>query len=145
MKNVLLPVDFSDSSKRLVDRAMLFLNHFGSEVRIFLLNTYPIPIGATRDLIRDYDQLRQISLDGLGSEIERIKSMVEDPARFLFDPTTFMGSLEGAMIHFVEAKGVDLIILGLPLAWETYPFSDIKCPILLFPCQNGFSGTTALH
>ena len=145
MKTVLLPVDFSDTSKRLVDRAMLFLNHFGSGLRIFLLNTYPIPLGATRDLIRDHDQLRQMSLDGLGSEIERIKSMMEDPARFLFDPTTFMGSLEGAMLHFVEAKGVDLIILGLPLAWETYPFSDIKCPILLFPNPTELLAPTALH
>jgi len=139
MKNILVPVDFSDTSKNAFQYALAYAEKTGASIK--LLNVYNSPLDAANPAI----------LLSLGEQEERIKEalakmILEQKPSTSNVPVSFEAKLGFAVdeiLKLSESKDVDLIIMGtmgehiaLEKVFGTVS-SDVSqnaaCPVMLIP------------
>lgn len=145
MRNILVPIDFSDVTEAVIAHARAQARAFGGTLR--LLHVAP-PDPAFADSVDWPQEVR----DGLARELLAEHRDLENLARDLrdegFDAKAFLtrGSVADSILDVALRTETDLIVMGShhhgALA-QFLPGSVIKntvrrapCPILVIPCKN---------
>jgi nucleotide-binding universal stress UspA family protein len=138
VKSALLPVDFSQNSRKLVEEALSYLQERKAPCRVLLLNTYLIPRTPFDRLLEVHDELRKKSTNGLEEELERIRAIMTSP-EIAFEILSYMGSLENVIVYLAEERKVDCIILGKEDGnLRKSLLSRLDCAILTLPFPSSF-------
>ena len=151
MKNILLPVDFSDNSWNAVKYAVqLFKNE---TCTFYLLNTYTPVIYHVEYVLASpaqygiQDTVREQSVNGLEGFVDRIKNEFKNP-KHTFETIAAFNTLIEEIKYQVEEKDIEYIVMGTQGATgakevlfgsnTVHVFKSVKCPILAIPGDFNF-------
>jgi nucleotide-binding universal stress UspA family protein len=149
--NILIPTDFSDASNRAVSFGITIAEKLF--IRIFLLNSYKIPLVAT-----------EVPYDMIFKELELAKAESEDKMNILMDEIKIKNqdlhcvgiispvSAQEAIEAEIKNKNIDLIVIGSKgkNALKIFLFGSVcvklieeaKCPVIVVPEK---STTNEIH
>ncbi len=111
MKNILVPIDFSDPSKNAAEYAIELAKH--TDGKITFLHVYPMPTVATEMpvLLSSYDEIEHDSLNLLKNLAEELRAKLNyKPA---IECLTGPGYLLETTKDIVKEKAIDLIVMGI--------------------------------
>jgi len=140
VKIILIPTDFSASSKNVIECVLSFLKEVGEDYKLLLLNTYLVPTSQPEDLIAVHDELRKKSREGLEDQRKKMESANLN-ARISFDTLSHMGTLENVIPHIVKNHHIDCVVMGIDqekrkcVLEKTYShiLNSIMCPLMIVP------------
>lgn len=146
MTRILLPTDFSDNSFEAIRYALLV--HKNVKCTFYLLHTYSLPV-----YYADYPmggptqlELGDVLKDSSMTQLEKLKSRLEDQygnPKHAFMVHTAFNTLLSEISELVEAKNIDLIVLGTKGATgakeilfgtnAVHVIKKAKCPVIVVP------------
>ncbi len=150
MKTILVPLDFSDTSKRLVEKAAELARPL--DARMILLHVVEpvakyVPVGATMDVIAAVAPLPE-GTDGLASHEKHLKSL-GDPLRTSgldVEETALVGLAVDDILDQAAKRKADYIVLGSHGHGALYHlFSGsvvtgvlqrATCPVIIVPAKK---------
>ncbi len=109
MKNILVPVDFSDDSHNAVDHAIQLAREFGTALT--LMNSFTMPYTNSSVIISMTDILRQNAEEDLANYKERLKKEF-DLSGLEIKTEAILGEVKDAVDTVVKREAVDLIVMG---------------------------------
>ena len=106
--NVLLPVDFSDNSRRAIDYAVAA---FGStETYFYLFHVYSLPHGTSKTIfVSIKDELKEDAEKSMTKELAYVK---EKYPRMHFSGLTVYGHFIDDCNSFIDREGIDVAVMG---------------------------------
>lgn len=103
MRNILVPVDFSPTSRAALDRAMDLAERFDGNVTLLHVYHFP-PYELTDSAVNEITTAADRSLEALASDLKS--------AGIPINARTARGSLPEAIVDFAKGEGVELIVIG---------------------------------
>ena len=105
IKKILLPIDFSRASTKILQYAIFFAERFNA--KIFIVNVTEYPHTLSRD--RAFINSAVISaMENMASFIDENKDQIP----VSFESSTLLGHAVEKIIDYAEAEHVDMIIIG---------------------------------
>lgn len=112
MKTVLVPTDFSETSKKAIEYVVQFFEDMAGVCKLILLHSYSVP--KTEDfskVVEINDMAKSKAKSRLEDEVQWAQNLSQD--RFLeVEPILHMGSLESVISQVLKDNKVDLIVMG---------------------------------
>ncbi len=140
MKKILLPTDFSESSRHACEYALNLYQD--DDVRFILINTYVMPVSTAEMLISINDVLSQSSEEGLEEEKNYLESTYPDLWNRI-EVRSINGFLENVLLKIIQNENIDMIIMGTTGAsgFKKFFFGSnaakvlrhVNCPTLTVP------------
>ena len=143
MKNILVPIDFSEQSKNAASYAIQLAK--ATDAKVTFLHVYPMPTVATEMpvLLTSYDEIEHDSLNLLKKMAEELRSKLNYtlPIECLVGP----GYLLETVKEMVSDKKIDLIVMGITGAGAvtekfigsnaTVIIKHVKCSVVVVPLE----------
>lgn len=141
MKTILIPTDFTASSKHALRHALLLSQERGGSAKLVLLNTYLLPLSSSpQKLVDVHDELRQRSMEKLNEEVLSLKKDYPIPSQISFEVLPSLGSLESVLGNLTREQKIDYVILGMnghPTKEEIVKIlKHIHAPLLIVPSEE---------
>jgi nucleotide-binding universal stress UspA family protein len=144
MKNILIPTDFSDSSKAAASYAIEFAK--ANNANITFLHVFHIPMVASEATVvmPNFDELEKDSMDALLKleESLRLKHQLTTKANCIVKP----GFLIDEMKDVIKENKIDLVIMGIAGAGKlaevligsntTIAIHNLDCEVLVVPSDS---------
>jgi nucleotide-binding universal stress UspA family protein len=148
MKTILVPVDFSDLTLKLLKAAIHLAKPFRSKIIVLHVSDEGdrmLPIGSGPDVLPPPPPLEEFSADAFNDGLNRLKEMVTSVG---LEGTTVQ--LQGAAVDLIlaqaESSHVDLIVLGSHSRGLIYHLlvgsvvegvlKRARCPVLVVPVHD---------
>jgi nucleotide-binding universal stress UspA family protein len=141
MKNILVPVDFSDVSKTATLYALNIAKQFNASVTLF--HVFHIPVVAAESIVAmpNFDDLEQASNAALKNFEQDVCSAIKGD--ILVNTLVKPGFLIEEMEDAVKEKSIDLIVMGITGAGKlgeilmgsnaTIAIHKMNCPVIVVP------------
>ncbi|GEM_PF-5887515 len=110
MKNILLPIDLYDDSRRVLQEVLTFLHGVEGNSKVILLTTYMVPASVSGQIINTYDALRNQSLEKLKKELHAAKELSTD-VKISFETISQMGAPANVISRLMKEKNIDCVIV----------------------------------
>jgi len=148
MKTILVPVDFSELTLKLVKAAIHLAKPFHSKIIVLLVSEeahQSLPIGSGPDVLPPPPPLEEMSIDAFNEGLTRLKEMVTSVG---LEGITV--ELHGPAVDLILAQAeishVDLIVLGSHSRGLIYHLlvgsvvegvlKRARCPVLIVPVHD---------
>lgn len=142
MKSILIPTDFSPTSKQAIQYVLDLMGETIIPTRILLVNTYMVQHKDPKDIIRINDELKKQSKNGLEKEKEETLKKISNP-NISVETVSHMGSLSNVILHLLKSENIDLVAIGKNNGKLLENVSGIlkeqHCPLLIASPQECFS------
>lgn len=136
VKKVLIPTDFSQASHRVIARGLSFFKSFSESYKLFLLNTYMVPLASSAQVIVLNDELKNKSIAGLVQDLQMLKDQ-SDATEVTAEIISQIGALENVIPRIVKEREIDCVVMGMDdrLRQEgiSAVLNRVQCPILVIP------------
>jgi nucleotide-binding universal stress UspA family protein len=111
IKNILVPVDLSQSSPKLVPYATLMQEKFGSEIHLLFVVSVFDPLTSTYVSPTLIERVGVERMEGAGKRLQKFK---EDYFKDLPGVKTVVtsGDVSKEILKYIQAEGIDLLIIG---------------------------------
>lgn len=145
LRNVLVPIDFSDPSRHALHWAVELAGRYGA--RLTLLNVYPVPgyvlpdgfVTAGPEVLNEIESKTKQSLRELAAQLQEAGDLPIDIA-------TAVGQSSTEILRYAEQHDVDLIVMGahgrtglaLMLLGSTTDkvVRQARCPVMVVPADK---------
>lgn len=142
MKNILVPIDYSDTSKNALNYAYQLANYLGADIKLVNINhgllevDSPTPLGALKSIREvkeeELEAFAEAAYEG-AAVIAPVQTQIEVKTGFAVDQ----------IVNLSEADDVDIIVMGTTGSHNAFEkvFGSVssavstraKCPVLLIP------------
>lgn len=137
MKEILIPTDFTEKSRRALDFGVSLFAQSGIGANFILIATFPFRANGGHSWVDIHDEWKRSSSLDFAAEIEQA-SRNYSLKNISFETLSFIGSLENVLSYVVRDRKIDCVILGThPEARKEEEIarilSRVRCPVLLVP------------
>ena len=130
IKKILLPIDFSGASTKILQYAIFFAEKFNAKIFIINVTEYPHTLSGDRSFI---SSAVISAMEKMANFVDENKAQISVP----FESSTIVGHAAEKIIDYAETEHVDLIIIGSHGHRRTDKMlfgSDAEKVIKLSPC-----------
>lgn len=134
MKSIVIPTDFSPSSRYATLVVLELIKETENFCRVLLLNTFMVQHTDPDQVIRLNDELKQLSKQGLECECEAARRLVTN-SNITVEVASHMGSLSNVLLHLLNKEKIDLVVLDQNGGWQMEELAGLlkqkKCQLLV--------------